>query len=61
MADPLFHFKAGFSPLRHPFYTWRAVCDHDAYASRVRDWEARHGQPADDLTRFFPAYRKGVH
>jgi hypothetical protein len=61
MADPLFHFKAGFSPLRHPFYTWRAICDHDAYASRVRDWEARHGHPADDLTRFFPAYRKGVH
>jgi hypothetical protein len=60
-SDTLFAYKAGFSPLRHAFYTWRAVCDHDAYASRVRDWEARHGRRADDPRGFFPAYRKGDH
>lgn len=58
--DSLFKFKAGFSPLRRPFYTVRLVVDSDLYqwlAQRWRQWGDRHGySPADD--HFFPAYRQ---
>jgi hypothetical protein len=58
--DGLFLFKAGFSPLRHPFYTWRAVVNADAYRSLVE--ERRHVagslSSADlKLDGFFPEYR----
>lgn len=56
--DSLFEFKAGFSKLRAPFYTWRVVVDPAAYAERTACWEARHGATADGLEGFFPAYRK---
>ena len=57
-SDSLFRFKAGFSELRRPFYSWRLVVDEHAYAKLVRQWERCHRQKADDLAGFFPAYRK---
>jgi Acetyltransferase (GNAT) domain len=54
-ADSLFSYKAGFSPVRHPFHTWRVVADPDAYTRLVRD-RRPETDPAD-LTGTFPAYR----
>lgn len=54
-TDSLLHFKAGFSPLRHPFYTWRAVIDMAEYRRLVRAHD-----PSSDLETpggFFPLYR----
>ncbi len=59
-ADSLFKFKAGFSKVRHSFYTWRAITDKYAYAEMVRQWEIKNGLTADGMDGFFPAYRKGV-
>jgi hypothetical protein len=51
-ADSLFHFKAGFSRVRHQFATWRLVLDPAAYAELVATADPA---AADDL--WFPAYR----
>jgi len=53
--DSLFSYKAGFSPSRHPFHTWRLVPDLDAYTQlvRLRRPEADPG----DLSGTFPSYR----
>jgi len=51
--DSLFLFKAGFSPLRARFATWRFICEPDRYAALTRAAEA----PATD---YFPAYRKAA-
>jgi hypothetical protein len=53
--DSLFSYKAGFSPGRHPFHTWRVVADPSAYGRlvRARKPEAEPG----DLTATFPPYR----
>ncbi|HEU4349650.1 MAG TPA: hypothetical protein VFR35_17885, partial [Actinoplanes sp.] len=32
-----FSYKAGFSPCRHPFHTWRLVADPAAYQRLVRE------------------------
>jgi hypothetical protein len=53
--DSLFSYKAGFSPNRHPFHTWRLVTDPDAYRELVR--HARPGADPEDLTATFPSYR----
>jgi len=53
--DSLLHFKAGFSPLRHPFQTLRLVLDREAYASLVRARDP--GADPEDLGGYFPAYR----
>jgi hypothetical protein len=58
LNDSLFQFKLGFSPITHPYMTWRVVADRDAYARLVRQWESRAGVPADGPGGFFPAYRK---
>ncbi len=54
--DGLFHFKAGFSSLRFPFYTLRIVIDAAKYQRLLADHDADL-DPAD-LTGFFPAYRR---
>ena len=56
-GDSLFRFKAGFSKRHHPFHTWRAVGDKQAYERLARE----RGVPgsAEDLSGFFPAYRRG--
>lgn len=48
--DSLFSYKAGFSPDRNPFHTWRVVADRAAF------WELTGDGPAD-LTATFPPYR----
>ncbi|MEV6346226.1 GNAT family N-acetyltransferase [Actinoplanes sp. NPDC051851] len=53
--DSLFTYKAGFSPSRHPFHTWRVVTDSPAYTSLVH--ERRAGADPADLTATFPSYR----
>lgn len=53
--DPLLHFKTGFSPIRRPFQTFRAILDRGAYASHVQARAAELGQSL--RPEFFPAYR----
>ncbi|KUL35312.1 GNAT family N-acetyltransferase [Actinoplanes awajinensis] len=53
--DSLFSYKAGFSPSRHPFHTWRVVTDSPAYEKLVVD--KRPGADPTDLTGTFPSYR----
>jgi len=57
--DSLFHFKAGFSPARHDFHTWRMVIDAVAYDRLVTTWESRSGQ-ASRPDGYFPPYRQSV-
>jgi hypothetical protein len=54
-ADSLLEFKAGFSPIRQPFHTLRAVIDADRYAEVIR--AADPDMDPDDLSGFFPPYR----
>jgi Acetyltransferase (GNAT) domain len=56
--DSLFHFKSGFSRLRHPFYTWRIVADESTYASLTEQLLASAHISAEEAAGFFPAYRK---
>ncbi len=51
-CDSLFRFKAGFSPRRHTFRTWRCVLDAGAYRAQCE----RVGASPDG--NFFPAYRE---
>jgi hypothetical protein len=53
-VNPLFHFKAGFSDDRPPFFTWRMVPDPEGYAAALA--AAGRELPADD-SGWFPAYR----
>jgi hypothetical protein len=55
--DPLYQFKAGFSPIKHAVCSWRLIADAAAYRSLVERREAVHGM-AGDPDEFFPAYRK---
>ncbi len=48
--DSLFHFKAGFSDRRHPFFTWRWVIDQEAC-------DALCAGKAGGAAGFFPPYR----
>jgi hypothetical protein len=53
--DSLYHFKAGFSPLRAPFRSWRAIFDrarHDELVARVPA-----GRRPAAGEGFFPGYR----
>jgi hypothetical protein len=54
-VDSLFHFKAGFSPLRRPFHTLRAVILQEEYGRLIaaRDQEERRR----NLDGPFPEYR----
>ena len=54
-CDSLFTYKAGFSPRRHPFHTWRVVADSGAYRRMVL--ERRLGADPADLSGMFPSYR----
>ena len=56
--DALFEFKAGFSPLRAQFYTWRVVLDAVGYRRTTTAWEEAAGRAAESANGFFPAYRK---
>lgn len=54
-ADSLFHFKAGFSPLRSDFLAYHLVCDESKYASLCRQTEA---DISDE--KYFPQYRRSL-
>lgn len=55
--DSLFDFKAGFSPLRCQFYTWRLVLDLEAYNNLSAAIPGGTGGGKPIGTSFFPAYR----
>lgn len=52
--DSLFRFKRGFSPDTHVFCTQRVVVDPDRYQALCGDTPS----VLEDLSGFFPAYRK---
>jgi lipid II:glycine glycyltransferase (peptidoglycan interpeptide bridge formation enzyme) len=54
-ADSLLHFKAGFSPLRRPFRSLRAITRAADYRRLVH--EAGLSPDAHDPSAYFPAYR----
>ena len=56
--DSLFHFKAGFSPLRQPFHTIRIVVRPDAYARLVAERDP--SLDPRDLEHRFPLYRNAA-
>jgi hypothetical protein len=55
--DDLYHFKAGFSPLRHPFHTWRACCNITLYKHVISLWHKTFRPESVDPI-FFPPYRQ---
>jgi hypothetical protein len=55
--DSLMHFKAGFSPLRFPFFTLRVVLDDREYARLARECDPAWEADASDNAHF-PAYRR---
>jgi hypothetical protein len=59
-ADSLFQFKAGFSPLRTPFHTYRLIPNEARYAALSLRM-GRGLDPGADLgATFFPPYRQNV-
>lgn len=56
--DSLMHFKAGFSPLRFPYFTLRHILRPEAY-ERLVQGRGPLGLPTPDLQDdgYFPAYR----
>jgi hypothetical protein len=54
--DSLLRFKAGFSPLRFPFYTFRVIVDPKEYR-RLAHEHAPASDPSDSRG-FFPVYRQ---
>jgi sugar O-acyltransferase (sialic acid O-acetyltransferase NeuD family) len=57
-TDSLFQFKAGFSPLRRPFRTYRMIPNESRYAALTLRL-GRDLDPAADLGAvFFPPYRQ---
>lgn len=54
--DGVFRFKAGFSPLRAQFCTYRRVHDEHTYRALLDAWSAYFGE-AHSPSGFFPAYR----
>jgi hypothetical protein len=58
-GDGVFRFKAGFSPLRIPFWIYKRIHDPERYAALTEAWFRRHpGLVAEP--GFFPAYRSGT-
>ncbi|MEM6400053.1 MAG: peptidoglycan bridge formation glycyltransferase FemA/FemB family protein [Cyanobacteria bacterium P01_D01_bin.116] len=57
--DPVYNFKAGFSQLRHSFYTLRLIVDEQKYRYLVDIKAKSLDVPVEDLLKckFFPAYR----
>ena len=53
--DSVFDFKAGFSPLRHPYYTWQLLFEPETYQGLERR-RARQTESNIDA-QFFPIYR----
>lgn len=58
--DSLFHFKAGFSPLRRSFSTARIIVNPATYEDLTEAWAASAGGTIEP-DGFFPAYRRPVN
>jgi len=59
--DSLFRFKAGFSPIRFPFYTWKWIIRPKVYETLVRarqNWYESLGKTFPSNKNFFPKYRQ---
>ena len=54
--DGVFRFKAGFSPLRVRFSTYRRIHDENAYRSLATAWSVHYGADFSGAG-FFPVYR----
>lgn len=58
--DSLFRFKAGFSPIRFPFFVWKWIVQPDIYRQMIaarRAWYRSQGQSFSE-NAFFPVYRQ---
>jgi hypothetical protein len=55
--DSLFHFKAGFSPARGQFYTYRVVVDESKNATLNQAAESVRRVCGLESSNFFPGYR----
>ena len=60
--DSLFRYKAGFSQMRHAFYTLRLITDPPRYEALVQQRAHALGVPTATLyeSGYFPAYRAPV-
>ncbi len=56
--DSVYDFKAGFSPLRHPYHTWQLLFEPNAYQRLGQQRQALHRESLD--VDFFPIYRAEV-
>ena len=56
-ADSLFSFKAGFSPMRGDYFTYRMIFDQNRYALLNERREDQVPKVPDE-SNFFPAYRR---
>lgn len=54
--DGVFRFKAGFSPLRDQFFTYRCIHNYEVYSALTDSW-AEYYQKTPDKYEFFPTYR----
>ena len=57
--DHLYRFKAGFSKLKHSFYTLRSIIDRDKYDYLINLKAQANNITVEELKKssFFPAYR----
>jgi len=53
--DSVYEFKAGFSPLRHPYYTWQLLFEPSMY--QQLEHKRRALQDEGPTAGFFPIYR----
>ncbi len=58
-SDSLFQFKAGFSPLRRKFQTYRMIPNESRYASLCQSVGRIADLEADLTSTFFPPHRDG--
>ena len=56
--DSLFQFKAGFSPLRAEFRTFRMVLDEERYAWLEARWRESCASDGSEGSGYFPVYRR---
>ncbi len=59
-TDALFHFKAGFSPLRRRFFIWKWIVQPQIYEQLVQKrerWLYQHDHTVPGSS-FFPSYRR---
>jgi lipid II:glycine glycyltransferase (peptidoglycan interpeptide bridge formation enzyme) len=53
--DSVFDFKAGFSSMRHPYYTWQFILNDGTYSNLAR--QRQNSASSTAAGDFFPLYR----